>query len=357
MKRVYCLSEDREDIGLRLAILTLRKFCPDDVVFLYRPNSSLEFIEWLKAFPSVNLIPGLPEGAKSWNCKPHVMIPLLEQGYEEVIWLDSDILLTRNPSYLFDQLPPEVLVGTEEPPSLPNHGSAIRTTGWNLPQGRNYPVTLNSCVVRATKNHLPLLYRWKEMLHDQAYIHMQGQPFHLRPVHMMSDQDVLNALIGSKEFESIPVRFLRGGRDVIHAGGALGHSLSARLAGLFHRIPPFIHGAAGKPWYIFDPAYASHHPRNVTFYRRLLQELSPYVTEARKYRTEVGTPCPWMAKHSIPGVLLRTAGLGHFALRGLPLTTVATAINIVNKFYRGNLSPISNDRTGVKKTAARFPNG
>ncbi len=326
-ERAYCLSEDREDIGLRLAIVTLREFCPDETVYLYRPSSSPAFLEWLKAFPSVKLIPMLPQGAKYWNCKPHVLIPLLEDGCEEVIWLDSDIILARNPSYLFDNLAPDVLVGTEEPMRSPNQGSAVRATGWKFRLGRNYPVTLNTCVLRATKCHLPLLRKWKELLHNQEYVYWQEQAIYERPVHMMSDQDVLNALIGSKDYESAQVRYLREGRDVIHAGGALGHSLSARFAGLFHRIPPFIHGAAGKPWYIFDPVYRAHHSRWFTFYRRLSQEVSPYVTEARKYRSQVGMPCPWMTRHSPFGVLLRAVGFGHFALRGLPLTAAATLIS------------------------------
>lgn len=331
MKRAYCLSEDREDTGLRLAIVTLHKFCPGETVILYRPTSSPEFLEWLKSYSAVKLIPFLPEGAKSWNCKPHVMIPLLEQGYEEVIWLDSDILLTRNPNFLFDSSPPELLIGTEEPPSQPYQGSKIRTAWWNLPLGRSYYNTLNSCVVRTTRHHLPLLYRWRELLHDPRYVYLQEQPLRARPLYMMSDQDVLNAIIGSKEFESVPVHLLRAGRDVIHTGRILGHSLSAALASLAHRIPPFLHGTGAKPWYVFDSSFRTNHTAGHTFLRRLLQEISPYLRESRKYRIQVGVDCPWMSKHSLLGVLLRGIGLGHFALPCLPLIAAATLIRSIKK--------------------------
>ena len=57
----------------------------------------------------------------------------------------------------------------------------------------------------------------------------------------MSDQDVLNALLGSEEFACLPIRILKTGLDVIHSGGALAYSLSERLRGLVRPIPPFVH--------------------------------------------------------------------------------------------------------------------
>jgi hypothetical protein len=143
-------------------------------------------------------------------------------------------------------------------------------------------------------------------------------------VHHQSDQDVLNALLGSKECQSIAVQQLQVGRDVIHCGGALGYSLGRRLGGLCRRVPPFLHAIAGKPWWVLSPEYRRSHAAWFTYYRRLLQETSPYVAAARSYRDEVGLPCPWLDAWSPPGLCLRAAGLGHFALRGLPLTLAVT---------------------------------
>ena len=75
---------------------------------------------------------------------------------------------------------------------------------------------------------------------------------------------------------------------------------------------------------MFDPA--AQLTGRFWFYRRLLQEVSPYVALARGFRQDLAVPCPWMDCWSPTGLLVRGLGLGHFALRGLPLTTVATVI-------------------------------
>jgi hypothetical protein len=141
----------------------------------------------------------------------------------------------------------------------------------------------------------------------------------------LSDQDVLFALLGSEEFSRLPLRYLRGGLDVIHCGGALGYSLRMRLAGLFHRVPTFLHAISGKPWWVLSAEYANIHGRWFTFYRRLLQETSPYVREAKRFRAAIAMNAPWLDHHTVLGSLLRLFGLGHFALCGLPLTVAATA--------------------------------
>jgi hypothetical protein len=140
----------------------------------------------------------------------------------------------------------------------------------------------------------------------------------------MSDQDVLTALLGSDIFAGVPVRYLNGGREVIHCGGALGYSLGMRVSGLTHPIPTFLHAIAGKPWAVLHPDYRDTHSAWFGYYRGLLQETSAYVLAARRFRREVGVPCPWLDPVTIPGLVLRLVGFGHYSLTGLPLTVAAT---------------------------------
>src|SRR5262249_55716528 len=155
-------------------------------------------------------------------------------------------------------------------------GFLVRTKAWGMTPARESAVTLNSCVVRATAAHVPLLTRWHELLAEPTYVAAQKMTTD-RPMHLISDQDVLNALLGAAEFASVPVKLLRVGRDVIHCGGAIGYPLGRRLGDLFGPRPTFLHAIAGKPWYVFHPEYANNHTRWFTWYRRLLQETSPYV--------------------------------------------------------------------------------
>lgn len=332
----FCLAEDRTDCetGLRLAILSLRRHVPEAPIFVYRPSPTPDFVVWLRKVPQVTLIPNRPEAAESWNCKPHALRPLLAQGYRQVVWLDSDVIVTRDVRAYFGTLSEQTMVSAQEPRSLPHQGLLQRTLGWGLEPGRNLPITLNSAVLRVTQEHASILSRWIECMRDPRYTAAQALPLEQRPLHMMGDQDVLNALLGAKEFASVPIRVLETGVDIIHAGGALGYSLHERLSGLLRAKPAYVHATAGKPW-----LWLGNHERwsradFVSWHRRLLQEVSPYVAEARKYRDEMEVDTAWMDRASGVGIVLRALGLGHYALRGLPITLVATLLRALSNARR-----------------------
>ncbi len=329
----FCLSEDRADCetGLRLAILSLSKHCPGTPVYVYRPEITGRFSSWVAQFPQVTLIPSRPGNATSWNCKPHALLPLLAAGHSDVVWLDSDIIVTRDFRSEFTGLPENVVAVAQEPASLPHQGTSHRTTGWNLRIGREIPFTLNSCVLRFTKRHIPFLERWLECLGDAIYLKAQTQPLAERPLHLMGDQDILCALLGADEFAGIPLKILRTGVDVIHAGGGLGYSSLERLRGLFKAKPTFLHATAGKPWLWLggDPYWSQQN--FFSWHRRLLQETSPYLHEARMHKDQLGEGVAWMYKRTVTGSVLGLMGFGHFALRGLPITMLAAILSGISK--------------------------
>jgi hypothetical protein len=336
-RRVYVLAEDRaaDEIGLRLAVSSLKRATPSADVVVYRPQARRELREWLGRFEGVTLRDTLPAGAYSWNCKPHVLLPQLDAGFDEAIWLDADVLVARDPSFLFDGLANDVLVGTEEAPTSTDQGWRARTLGWGLPPARDEPRTLNSCVLRVTAEHRSLLTEWRALLSRPDYVDWQARPVDERPLAFKGDQDVLNALVGSTAFAGVPVRYLRGGVDVIHSGGGPGYSLALRGRGMLRRIPPFLHAIGGKPWVIFTPEYAARHAGWYTAYRRILQETSVYVTQARRFEGAVGDPAPWLRMRSPAGRVVSALGFGHFALRGLPLTIAGTLAARVGRVGRG----------------------
>jgi hypothetical protein len=313
----------------------LKRATPSARAVVYRPSVRREFREWLQRFDGVTLLESLPDGASSWNCKPHVLLPQFDAGFDEAIWLDSDVLVTRDPSSLFDDLADDVLAGTEEAPTSLDQGWAVRARDWGLPPGRDEARTLNSCVLRVTRRHESLLTEWRQLLNRADYVAWQARPVDQRPLAFKSDQDVLNALLGSRAFADVSVRFLRGGVDVIHSGGGPGYSLALRARGMFRRIPPFLHAIGGKPWVIFTPEYAARHPRWYTKYRRILQETSVYVTRARGFEGDVGEPSPWLRMRSPAGRVVSGLGFGHFALRGLPLTIAGALAVRVGRIGRG----------------------
>ena len=52
-------------------------------------------------------------------------------------------------------------------------------------------------VVIAWPDHLPMLEAWRGLLADPRYIEAQAAPWHERPLHLLSDQEVLTALLGA----------------------------------------------------------------------------------------------------------------------------------------------------------------
>jgi hypothetical protein len=327
-KICFCLSEDREDCetGLRLAILSLNKHCPGSPVRVYRPKYGTSFSQWVAQFSNVMLIESSPRGATSWNCKPHALRPILDEGFSQAIWLDSDILVTQDCRPLLLRMDCNTLAVAQEPRSLPFQGTSFRTSGWGLPLGRSISFTLNSAVVRVTRAHLSLLSEWANLLSDSTYLACQKLPLMQRPLHLMGDQDILNALLGSEQFAAVPIHVFATGRDIIHAGGALGYSIGERWANLRSGKPTFLHATAGKPWLWMGGGEMWSRKDFFSWHRRLLQEVSPYVAEARMYRCQLGSDTNWMSRRTPVGLALRYMGLGHHALSGLPITAVATAI-------------------------------
>ena len=325
-----CMAEDRaEDTSLRLALLSLRAQCPAVPLTLFRPGATAQFRAWLKGFPQVTLVDQRLPGATTWNCKPHVLLALLSQGCDEVVWLDSDLAFTRPFTYLFDGLAAETLVVSEDMQFAVPRGTLVRTTEWQLPVGNVYPTTVNSCVLRVTPFHRPLLTRWCELIATPQYQGAQAEAYWNRPLHLRGDQELLNALLGSQEFVHIPVHFLVGGRDIIHCSGrGRSYSTRERLRGLFSPIAPILHNlSALKAWQVLD-ASPSAKPANA-FTERLFLEISPYLTLARRYEAELAPHTAWLRHRTALGSVLRALGCGHYALPGLPLIAALSLWRII----------------------------
>jgi len=324
VKTVFCLAEDREgtEIGLKLVILGLARHCPGVEVVLFRERSKPGFEQWLSRFPWVRFEARRLPGANSWNCKPHALLALMDGGDDETqwVWLDSDLLVTGDLRRLLEVEGRGTVVVTQEPRSAAQQGSRIRTEGWGLPVGRVHPFTFNSCVVRVTSAHRRLLERWRELLADPRYVAASGLGLKEKPVHLWSDQDVLNALLGSEEFAGLEVRMLRHGSEVLHTGGALAFTLGERMQCLFRKEPVLLHAIGIKPWVLLRKE--AREPGWFPWLRRLLQETSPYVKHARRYRGELGEAEGWFDYRTPLGVILNGVSFGHWALRGLPVTLV-----------------------------------
>jgi hypothetical protein len=324
-----CIAETRRscEVALKLTLLSLVKHCPDLPIELSYPVADADFTHWLEKLPQVRLSTTPLPGAHGWNIKPQALLTLLEQGFDDLVWIDSDIIVTRDFRPLLAELDRRTIAVTEEALfGAHEDPDAMRARGWGFEIGRTLPFTANTGVIRVTSEHVPLLKAWRDLLESEEYRAVQKRSWLERPTHMFSDQDVLTALLASRPFADLPVHYLTRGRDIIQYFGPYGYTLGERLRSLVWGLPPFLHSQVNKPW------KTSTRPRKLReYFDWLYLDLSPYTVSSWRYSHSLEADCTWMRPRSFVGGLLRCMGMNHPALVGLPLAMVADAIRWVKR--------------------------
>jgi hypothetical protein len=218
--------------------------------------------------------------------------------------------------HAFAELNSDVVVAAEDALGDDrSDGNAQRARLWGFPVGRVLPFGLNTGVLRVTKDHYHLMERWRELLQSNLYQDVQKRDWMQRPIHMLGDQDVLTALLTSKEFSELPIKILRRGKHIIQFNGVWGYTVAERARNLLGDGPMFIHQFGHKPWSNrWQPC------SNLREYvKRAYLDVSPYTLTARQFKSEMDCDTDWMEPHYAPTRVLRILGMGHPALVGLPM--------------------------------------
>ena len=328
-----CVNEDRKawEPSLRVVLTSLRLHCPDIPISLFYPFAVETFLRWLAAYPQVRLqANGLRDGY-GWNVKPQAIMRLLDAGFDEVIWIDSDMFITKDIRPLFHDLDEAVFVAAEQTPLDRNDhdGAGRRAQLWQLSVGRVLPSALNSGVLRVTKQHYPLLKRWWELLQSDEYQEWQRKEKDMlkRPTHMQGDQDVLTALLTSTEFDHIPLKILRRSKHIVQFDGVWGYTTAERLRNLLGDGPTFIHCMGTKPWV----ARWESERRNglVDYLKMVYVDVSPYTLSSARFKEDLGCDTKWMDPHYRFSAILRSLAMQHPVLTGLPMAVVLDIARLV----------------------------
>lgn len=330
---VVCVAENRTwcEPGIRLLIASIFHHSPNLTIELFYPVAPSSFVSWVAAYPNVKLNNyNLPEPWRGWNIKPDAMLALLEDGYDDVIWVDTDIIVSKDLNEIYDGVDQNTIVVAEEALCSSHYdGDAMRAREWGLQVGRALPFQLNGGVIGFTRDHVPFIKRWREVLNSNDYLQAQKLPWNERPRHLMADQEVLTALLCCKDFSDIPIRFLFRGRDIIQYFGANCYTLNERLYNLLNGMPFFIHSQGHKAWMPL-PKQKSIKARILNLYQRL----SPYVFEARRYR-HVLEDKAWLDPVSFSDRLLTVLSLGKPPFGGLPIALVNDAARYIKWAHTG----------------------
>ena len=257
-------------------------------ISLFYPVANEEFRRWLSAYPQVRLQADRLKNGYGWNVKPQAIMRLLDAGFDEVIWIDSDVLVTRDIRLLVSCLSTTQSLW---PQSIRLRRSATMGWGcraqlWQLSVGRVLPGALNSGVIRVTRQHYRLMQRWWELLQSDAYQSCQQREWCKRPIHMLGDQDVLTALLTSTEFAQVPLRVLRRGKHIIQFDGVWGYTTAERTRNLLGDGPTFIHSMAGKPWVARWESESLNHLRE--YLKMVYLDVSPYTLSSARFSRDLG---------------------------------------------------------------------
>ncbi len=310
-----CLYEDRprQVPGLKILLLTLRRFCPSWPVRLRFPAIPHSFRAWLRGFPQVELGEERLPASGSYNVKPSVLLDGLSAGAESCLWLDTDVLVNGSLDFVA-AVAPETMVVSQDPWEY-GDGSTHRCETMGLTAGRSLSGPINSALVRVTRRHEEFLRAWLGLVSTEVYLAEQAKPVERRNPHMLGDQDVLSALLASREFAAIPLRRLLHGREMLQHHGAGAYRPGLRWSNLVHGMPPLIHAMGTvKPWAMPERPGLWRSPRD--YYERAYLELSPYVHFARRYRAELEEEAEWLEIRTLAGRFWTLTGANHPAIKG-----------------------------------------
>jgi hypothetical protein len=317
-------SRPEAQIGVRLAVASLRRHLPDAQVWVAVPTASPPLLAWLRDQPNVVVRESGHLAGMRWDAKPTLLLEALAE-VPEVHWFDSDIVATADLRALLLGDPEEVFVATEETRYGQAQGGTHRTAAWGLPVGRAMPVTINTGIVRATRHHVDLLEAWRGMLAAPMFVDAQARPWNERALHVLSDQEVLTALLGSVEHADVRLRLLRRGTDIAQCFGPAGYTPTERLRA--RHLPPLVHAMGRKPWNVPDPhAEPSRSGRLRARYDRAHCELEPYGWVADGYADAVADDLSWTRSRHGTAWVLAALTHDHPVYRELPLAVVDATV-------------------------------
>jgi hypothetical protein len=313
--------------------MSLNKHCGKLPINVFYPPTGSDFQLWIRSYPQVTLHAASPPGAQGWNVKPQALLYLMDRGFDEIVWIDSDVIITRDFTQTLGLLDPCVIAIAEEALwGWRDDSDALRARLWGFDVGRALPFTLNTGVLRVTRLHYKVLQQWREILESNEYRNVQQATWDNRPVHMKGDQDVLTAILSSAQCAHVPLRILARGKDIVQYFGLYGYTAYERAYNILCDSTMFIHSQGIKPW--LEPWATSRRRSFRQYIESVYLDLSPYTLAAKSYRAELDCECSWMTPHFKFSAIMWVGGFSYIPLVGLPIALISDFIRIAKHFFR-----------------------
>ena len=315
MRIAVVCYEDRlpSFIGVKLLALSVARHSPSLALYIYAPEKLISepIVGWLRRrAPNASLLAAPPDVPSGWSIKPHVLMDALNRHCDVAIWLDADLLLNGPIEARLAHLPYSTLAVASET----GRANPTRATIWGFNIVRKLSFVVNSCVVRCTRHHLPLLKEWARLTNEKEFLEAQAKKLEERHPALYSDQDLLEGILVSDALsgEPIDVDFIRHDVEIVHGPRmALRYCLTTSKT-----LPLFVHAHVLKPWHLPSVQW----PRR-SWLRYVAVELSTYVWLAQRYAaaTEDATVKEWVKPRTLVGKTCDLITLSHPYLRLLPI--------------------------------------
>jgi hypothetical protein len=288
VKKCYCTFENRPEsqIGLKLLALSLERYCGDFTLCVGMMGPQPALSDWLRrhAPHAVEVpIPPVSDPAGIWQVKPGLILQLLAQGWDDVTWLDADLIVLRDLHSLLGPLDETTLLLAQELDYAFEFNRPV-LEAYGLRPARELKGCVNTCAMRMTTCHEPLLRRMIACMESPFFKEQTDLPPARRTIKWHYDQTIMEMLLstaGGDWTPDFPVQLIPDGSGVIQELGVSRYRLLDRLRnglGLVH--PWIVHCLGMKPW---DPS-----PRT-----RRYRAVSVYSAFAEQYRDQVEEPMPW----------------------------------------------------------------
>jgi len=298
---------------VKLLALSLQAYSPGVPLHLFAPSEKMSdvFRDWVASrAPHVHIKDIPPGTGHGWSAKPFVLRDMLNDGHREVLWMDSDIIVTKDIRPRFAGLPENTFSVSGQPGA----SDAERATVWGFAIRRSLVTSINTCLIRATAKHMPLLHTWIRLTQERKFVGAQRLEFSRRPAPLYGDQDLLEGILISDALPAIDqpeLDYIWHGTEILH-GGAV--SLK-QLMSTSYELPMFVHGHGLKPWNL---QYIAGARRQKLKYVCL--ELSLFCWVAKRYAAALDEPTLnlWIHPRSVVGILSQVLTGNHPYLRQVP---------------------------------------
>jgi hypothetical protein len=255
--RCFCTFENRKSafVAVKLLALSLERHCRDFTLFLGMTETDPDLSEWLgKNAPHVVLVQLNPftQGSSLKHIKPLLILTLFDRGVTDVTWLDTDLLVLRDLEPLLAKLSDDTVLVAQEERSRGFEFNPTLQEHYGLKPLRPLKYHVNSCVIRVSVQHRPLMEKFLECLLDPLFVEQQSKPSAEKLPAFSFEQEVLQMLLSSgntRWIPAFPVQFVRKGTEIIQELGVTTYKLRNRLRnGLGLRRPWMVHVPGSKPW-------------------------------------------------------------------------------------------------------------